>query len=186
MLDSTKMVETINQLCKENNIKIYDLEERIGVSKGNISRWANACPSSIVALYKIAEILNTSVDYILNTNYNSNQSGKAETLNNLIQQTSDRRVEWSKLSYVKAKHISVINCANELVYNSNLLVYDTIFRDKHLIFVCYSLNKKYELYIENNNEYIIICNNDSYAKRLYVSIYNEKQNVINDFFNSCT
>lgn len=184
MVDSAKMIEKVKILCKENGIKIADLENKLGLSQGNLSRWAKSCPLAIITLAQIAEILNTSVDYLLDTGSSYSNNGRSNTLNNLIEQTGDRRVEWKKLSYSKSKQIPEIKCVNELVYDSNVYAYDTKFLDKHLLFVHYKNNNISELYLENNNEYIMICDNDSFAQRLYKTINNEKQNIINEFFNS--
>lgn len=51
MFNSRRVVDTIKQLCKENNIKISDLENNLGLSKGNISRWTQSCPNAIKVLY---------------------------------------------------------------------------------------------------------------------------------------
>ena len=183
MFDSEQMVLKIKQLCKENSIKVCDLENAVGLSKGNISRWAKSCPSSIIALSQMANILNTSVDYILSTDHDNNaESGKSTTLNNLIKETEGRGVEWVKIPYSKSKKIPVIKCINDYIYEK-IFAYETNFLNQHLIFVCYDETQICELYIENNNEYIIICNNDSYSKRLRIAIDSLKQKIANDFFN---
>ena len=185
MFNGESMVENIKTLCREHNIKISDLEKKIGVSKGNISRWAKSCPSPIISLSQIATILNTSVDYILNIEcIPPSKSDKNSTLNTLIEKTINREVEWEKISYTKGKKIPIINCTNEPTYNNNVQAYSSFFKNNHLIFVFYHSTDNCELYIEDNNEYIIVCNNDSYAKRLKNAINNKKQNILKDFFNA--
>ena len=184
MFDNAKMIENIKKLCNENNVKISDLEEEVGLSKGNLSRWAKSCPSAIEILIKISEKFNVPVDYILNINYmENNESGKNSTLNQLIMQTEEEVVVWEKLTYTKSKKIPVVNSINELVYNSNILLYETVFNGYHMIFVHYNDTNINKLFIENNNEYIIISDNDSYSERLYFSINNKKYRILNDFLN---
>lgn len=183
MFDSAKMVEKINQLCSENNIKISDLEREVGLSKGNLSRWSKSYPSAIPTLYKIAEILNTSVDYLLDSKHHKRVGqGRSTILNQLLEQTESRGVVWKKISYSKYKKLGLYSCQNENVYNSTVSAYETTFVDKQLAFVC--TNENCSLYIENNNEYFAICKNDSYTERLYDIIEELKQDVLNDFFNS--
>lgn len=181
MVDSIKMIDKIKRLCNEKNIKISELEEEVGLSKGNLSRWAKSCPSAIQNLANIAEILNISVDYLLDTNTRLLASDN-NVLDILISETKNRSIVWQKLSYSKCKKISVINCVNEIIYKSNVAAYETNFNNKHLIFVLYKNTGVNQLYIENNNDYIIICDNDSYAERISQNIEQERMNAIDDFF----
>lgn len=177
------MVEKIKIACNEKNMRIADLEMEVGLSKGNLSRWAKSCPSSITSLVKIAEILNLSTDYILNTEYIGRvEEGRSKTLNKLLSQTKTGEIKWNKMLYAKVKKISVINCLNEIVYNSNIFSYETEFSDFHLIFVHYNSDGNEKLFLEQNNEYIMICENDSYVNQIYYLINNHKNDILKDFF----
>lgn len=185
MFDSRRVVDTIKQLCKENNIKISDLENQLGLSKGNISRWTQSCPKSIKVLYDIANMLNTSVDYILGTYVDQNtQNNKADTLNQLILNTKSRGVEWTKIESSKAKKIPIISYVNDSVYNTRTLAYETSYNDFHLIFVGDTFEDENQLYIESNNDYILASDNDSFAKQLHIAITDTNKNILNEFFSS--
>lgn len=185
MFDSGRVVDTIKQLCKENNIKISDLENNLGLSKGNISRWTQSCPNAIKVLYDMAHILNTSVDYILGTYVNQNTSNnKADTLNQLILDTKSRGVEWLKIEPSKAKKIPIIRYVNDSVYNTRTLAYETNYNNFHLIFVCDTFDNENQLYIESNNDYILASDNDSFAKQLHIAITDTNKNVLNEFFSN--
>lgn len=181
MIDGINMIAKIKKLCNDKNIKISELESEVGLSKGNLSRWAKSCPSSIEVLAKISKILNTSIDYILDTSpvplTNNNT-----VLDMLISKTDRGEVAWSKLSYLKAKKIPVIKCVNEIVYEENVSVYETSFNNKHLIFVSYKNTCTNQLFIENNNDYIIVCNNNSYTEKIARSIEKGRADIINEFF----
>lgn len=185
MFDSGRVVDTIKQLCKENNIKISDLENNLGLSKGNISRWTQSCPNAIKVLYDMAHILNTSVDYILGTYVNQNTSNnKADTLNQLILDTKSRGVEWVKIESSKAKKIPIIRYVNDSVYNTRTLAYETNYNNFHLIFVGDTFDDENQLYIESNNDYILASDNDSFAKQLHIAITDKNKSVLDEFFSN--
>lgn len=185
MFNSRRVVDTIKQLCKENNIKISDLENNLGLSKGNISRWTQSCPNAIKVLYDMADILNTSVDYILGTYVDQNtNNNKADTLNQLILNTKSRGVEWTKIESSKAKKIPIISYVNDSVYNTRTLAYETSYNDFHLIFVGDTFEDENQLYIESNNDYILASDNDSFAKQLRIAITDTNKNILNEFFSN--
>ena len=185
MFNSGRVVDTIKQLCKENNIKISDLENNLGLSKGNISRWTQSCPNAIKVLYDMAHILNTSVDYILGTYVNQNTSNnKADTLNQLILDTKSRGVEWVKIESSKAKKIPIIRYVNDSVYNTRTLAYETNYNNFHLIFVGDTFDDENQLYIESNNDYILASDNDSFAKQLHIAITDKNKSVLDEFFSN--
>lgn len=185
MFNSRRVVDTIKQLCKENNIKISDLENQLGLSKGNISRWTQSCPNAIKVLYDMANILNTSVDYILGTYVDQNtNNNKADTLNQLILDTKSRGVEWLKIESSKAKKIPIIRYVNDSVYNTRTLAYETNYNNFHLIFVCDTFDDENQLYIESNNDYILASDNDSFAKQLHIAITDKNKSVLDEFFSN--
>ena len=185
MFDSGRVVDTIKQLCKENNIKISDLENNLGLSKGNISRWTQSCPNAIKVLYDMADILNTSVDYILGTYVDQNtNNNKADTLNQLILDTKSRGVEWVKIESSKAKKIPIIRYVNDSVYNTRTLAYETNYNNFHLIFVGDTFDDENQLYIESNNDYILASDNDSFAKQLHIAITDKNKSVLDEFFSN--
>lgn len=185
MFDSGRVVDTIKQLCKENNIKISDLENNLGLSKGNISRWTQSCPNAIKVLYDMADILNTSVDYILGTYVDQNtNNNKADTLNQLILDTKSRGVEWLKIESSKAKKIPIIRYVNDSVYNTRILAYETNYNNFHLIFVGDTFDDENQLYIESNNDYILASDNDSFAKQLHIAITDKNKSVLDEFFSN--
>lgn len=185
MFNSEKMIKNIKDLCIEKDIKISDLEREVGLSKGNLSRWAKSCPTPITSLVKISEILHVSTDYILNNNFiHETANNKERVLNKLLQDTEAEVVVWEKIMYAKSKKIPVISSTNEIIYNSNIVAYDTVFSDTNIIFVHYNSDNSNTIYIERNNEYFCICKNDSTAILLHTILNNKKQNIVNDFFNN--
>lgn len=56
-------------ICKNKGISIGELEEKVGVSKGYLSRLESSKKAmSLANLWKIAQILETSIDNLLNEN----------------------------------------------------------------------------------------------------------------------
>lgn len=61
------LVSRIRDLSKEKNLNLKTLEERAGFGNGTIRRWDNSPPSAD-KLLKIANLLNTSCEYLLTGN----------------------------------------------------------------------------------------------------------------------
>ena len=137
MFDSNEMIEKIKLACKERKIKLYKLESDIGLSTGTLSRWTKSCPTSIETLYRIAEELNISVDYLLGINVtnkkNRSSSNKQEALNSIIQQTCAGDIKWKKIPFSKWEKIQIINAINEVVYDNEIQAYETNFNNYHLV-----------------------------------------------------
>lgn len=58
------LVERIKILASENGTNIRNLEQLAGIGNGTIRRWDDSPPSSD-KLYKIANLLNTSMEYLI-------------------------------------------------------------------------------------------------------------------------
>lgn len=58
------IVDRIQKLCDENNIKVRPLERSLGISTGTIGKWDTSSPSAD-RLYKIAEYFNVSMEWLL-------------------------------------------------------------------------------------------------------------------------
>lgn len=56
--------QRIKYLCEQNGLSIAELERRLNLSNGSISRWKTASPNS-KALTAIADYFDVSVDYLL-------------------------------------------------------------------------------------------------------------------------
>lgn len=69
------MFDRIKELCKRKGLTIQALEQRAGISGGSISKWNDHVPRAD-ALYRVAVILECSVDYLL---YGDNPSGLVVT-----------------------------------------------------------------------------------------------------------
>lgn len=58
------MYDRIKDLCSRKGLSIQALEKAAGLSNGSISKWAISTPKAD-ALYRVAEILDTTSDYLL-------------------------------------------------------------------------------------------------------------------------
>lgn len=179
------IVENIKALCKERNMKISDLESMVGLSKGNISRWAKSCPTAIVSLILISKILNVSVDYLLEKNENKPNKAKNDTLDYILENTKNDNIKWVKISRTRAKSFNIpsMSYTNDYVYNNEIFAYEANLKDYHLVFLHRKMHDEYILYLENNNEYIPICENNSFCKEIFKEITKSKDSFVSDFFN---
>lgn len=58
------MYQKIKELCKKNNISVYQLEKDLDLSTGSVSKWDKSIPRADTLL-KVANYLNVSMDYLL-------------------------------------------------------------------------------------------------------------------------
>ena len=58
------LLNRIKQLCEQNSHSLASLEREAGIGQGTIRRWDNNVPS-VEKLLAVANVLNTSVDYLL-------------------------------------------------------------------------------------------------------------------------
>lgn len=100
MFDKAGCIENIYVLAKERGIKIGDLEEKAGVSKGYLSRInkeGNTSIPSIELLDSIAEQLGVSVDYLINYRMFEPTEGEAfllKFLDKVMHRTICGKLEW--------------------------------------------------------------------------------------------
>lgn len=100
MFDKSGCIETIYSLAKDRGLKIGDLEEKAGVSRGYLSRInkeGNTSVPSIELLGSIADQLGVSVDYIVNYRVFELTEGEAyllKFLDKLLHRTVCGKLEW--------------------------------------------------------------------------------------------
>ena len=58
------VLSKVKELCKEKGIKLYQLEEYLGISKGGSSKWNKYIPNS-ATLQNLADYFGVSIDYLL-------------------------------------------------------------------------------------------------------------------------
>ncbi len=186
-MNNRKMFQKIKDICKQKGIKISDLEEKLGLSTGNLSRWAKSCPTAIEVLYNISTLLNVSSDYLLGIERGSSNQildecseNRGESIKFLIEATNKRDILWQKIPYSQAKKISVVNITNEIIYKDNFRIYETKTDKGHLILIHESPDINY-LYIYYNNEYLLLCD-DYYTSILYESVIDVYSKIVGDFF----
>ena len=94
--------DNIRNLAKEHDISLAELERRTNITRGLISSWREADPSSS-KLEKIADYFHVSIDFLLGRTKNRDFTRKDEldiqkTLNDLIYGLSNE----NSLSYMKS------------------------------------------------------------------------------------
>lgn len=59
------LYERIKEMAARRGISLSALEARAGMGKNSLAKWKNPCSPAVGALANIAEILGTSVDYLV-------------------------------------------------------------------------------------------------------------------------
>lgn len=70
------------QKCKEKGYSASSLAIKIGISKSNITNWKNGANPSYEALMKISQILECSIDYLLQKNDEVSEVSHTKMKNN--------------------------------------------------------------------------------------------------------
>lgn len=101
MINNAVIAENIVRLAKANGIKIGDLEERIGVSRGYLSRMAKPDypgSPSIEALEQAASLLGVTIDYLLHfTNSLSvNETYIVRFIDSVSSMTTTGKIDWAR------------------------------------------------------------------------------------------
>lgn len=65
-----ELKDRIKNLCKQNGISLYKLEETLGFGRGYISKLNSSTPNT-AKIKQIAEYFNISVDYLMDRNDSS-------------------------------------------------------------------------------------------------------------------
>ena len=73
------VLERIQELCKLNNTNVKTIEQTLGFSNGTIGKWSKAQDVPYGKIKAVAELLNTTPEYILygKLNVHKSVSGKA-------------------------------------------------------------------------------------------------------------
>lgn len=102
VFDKMRCINNIYALSKERGVKIGDIEEKAGMSKGYLSRVSKPDyqgSPSIEMLDSIAEQLGVGIDFLVNYSPETlsvNEQFVMEFIDKLIQQTFSGKVEWLK------------------------------------------------------------------------------------------
>lgn len=178
---NNNIVQTIKMLCKEEQIKLSDLEIQSDLSKGAISRWKNELPKSITSLIKISQILNVSTDYLLGIDNSRSSSDNNSIIELIISKTIKYEIEWEKISYSKLKN-DPLNIIHKKFFDS-YITYTTQIKDKKIIFIYTDegyFGYNYYLLLNNNGEYIPINYRESQINKLFNLIINQRKKAIID------
>lgn len=93
-MDNEKLIESIKDICRNNNITVTKLEEELSMSQGLIGRWAKSDPS-LSKIIDIADYFHISLDEVVG--YHNVVNDKF--LEKLISQTAAKTIKWN--NYVR-------------------------------------------------------------------------------------
>ena len=100
MFDKIRCIENIYKIAKEKGIKIGELEEKAGISKGYLSRVTKPDyqgSPSIEVLDSIANQLEVGIDFIVNYSHDAltpNEEFVAKFIDKITRRTMAGKVEW--------------------------------------------------------------------------------------------
>ena len=92
-MNNEKLVKSIKELCKKNNISVSQLETELNFSPSLISRWKDKNPN-IDRLIDIADYFHVSLDEVVGYTQNTND----EFLNKLYEQTAKGSIAWEDVA----------------------------------------------------------------------------------------
>lgn len=87
-MDNNIIVNSIKKLCKDKNITVSQLEKKIGLSQGLVSKWINTTPS-LDKIVDIADYFHVSLDEVVG--YKQDDI----FLNILHDLTNNRKIKWA-------------------------------------------------------------------------------------------
>lgn len=74
-MDSIKIFEKINFICKSQKITIKDLEKNLNIANGTIGKWGKGKSTPKTStLSKIANYLNVTLDYLITENIDKKET----------------------------------------------------------------------------------------------------------------
>ena len=82
--------ERLQMLCKERNTSVTNMLNELGLSTGSTGNWKKGQLPKGDILVKIADYLNTSIDYIILGEYGYDLSDDEKTLLALYRKTPER------------------------------------------------------------------------------------------------
>lgn len=78
------ILEKVKMLADAKNMSISDIEKLAGVSNGSIGKWVNSIPKAD-NLFKVAQVLEHSVEYFLTDDYYSYNSSFSDEEKELLE-----------------------------------------------------------------------------------------------------
>lgn len=82
--------DRLHALCKEKNTTVSKMLNELGLSTGSTGNWKKGLLPKGDVLKKIADYLNTSIDYIVSGEFKSNLSDDEKDLLKIYKQTPER------------------------------------------------------------------------------------------------
>lgn len=170
-IDNTKCINNIYYLIKDRNMKIGDVENRVGVSAGYFSRLskeANQTLPSLETICNIADLLNVSIDALLYLDLNemgAQDKLVSDFILRLIDKTTSGKLLWtrgdSNTIYVDIQNFDGHPLYEEIEYKEGDRIdyddplykfkYNTIFRNGGDI-----VGEFYEVYLEEEKAKLYI------------------------------
>lgn len=114
ILDKQKMIRNISFFAQEQNKKVGEIEEAIGVSQGYLSKLSKPSSKqmpSLETICRLADLFGVSVNDLIYTDFpifSKTDRQVHDFLETLITQTADEEIDWELIDY------------NEAIYNHKI------------------------------------------------------------------
>lgn len=99
-IDTKRLIDNVYALIKSRNLRIGDVERKIGVSSGYFSRLAkneNDVAPGLDVVYKLAQILEITVDSLLNSDFTKSQENVAyleKFIKKIVTDIESGKMDW--------------------------------------------------------------------------------------------
>lgn len=166
-MDNETIVNSIKNLCKENNITIGQLEKEVGLSQGLVSKWKDKTPS-LDKIIDIADYFHISLDEVVgrNVNLDNDYDQENDIIIPLMRMTNNNEIQWELIKDYKTQYI------NDKSYEETFLLYSSdeveIYKTKyHKSFIFLVVQYDLELGVVENLEIQLYLQPDSESIPVY-------------------
>lgn len=179
-MNNKLIVDSIKKLCKDHNITANQLESKIGLSQGLISRWLKTTPS-LDKIIDIADYFHVSLDEVVGRNqYDISDM----FLKILYEKTSEKYLKWYNNF---DKYNPAIKLPYDVIFDGSLnqTSYYTEYKNGYIIIYCiyepdFLLTpRELKLYIQPNDDSDRVMQDYSTEelKMLWIKILNNLDDV---------
>lgn len=107
-MNNNMIVNSIKNLCKNNNITVSQLEKEIGLSQGLVSKWMNTTPS-LDKIVDIANYFHVSLDEVVGYDHSLND----DFIRELYERTGNGSVSWKLVKKTDSAEFPKIKLYNK-------------------------------------------------------------------------
>lgn len=96
-MDNELLSQSIKRICKDNNMTVSQLEKKLNISAGLISRWSKTSPS-LDKIVDIADFFNLSIDEVIGREIKNGLDISTKFINKIYEMTSSKKMKWQYIT----------------------------------------------------------------------------------------